>query len=292
MPKTHLAIERFAVRRAARTWVFNAAAADRLASASTRVRAGRNWYDDEIFRPAVHPDAPRPLTVGWVGRLETPKGPLEAVEVFAELSRGDVPFKGWFAGSGTLQERVESSVAQHLLSDHVTFHGTLTPAALADELRRTDVLLVSSLWEGQPRAVLEALGCGVPVVTTDVGDVPMILVEGQSGFVARKGTIRELEAELTHRAGALRDRRAIAATIASFRARVRSSERTSRTSRLFRAAARLTSGLKKPSDLRGRSSSGALVRYQCPLRSPRKTSVTVLKISCRSLASDQVVTYR
>jgi glycosyltransferase involved in cell wall biosynthesis len=218
LPKTHLEIERFAVRRAARTWVFNAAAARRLASASPNVQAGRNWYDDTLFHPAATlDDESRPLTVGWVGRMEAPKDPLKAVEVLAELARAGVPFRAWFAGSGTLEERAERLVAERHLTGSVTFRGVLSPPNLAEELRHSDVLLVSSLWEGQPRAVLEALGCGIPVVATDVGDVPEIVREGQSGYVARAGTSGQL-AELVRQAGALRDRRAIAATVESFRA--------------------------------------------------------------------------
>jgi len=217
LPQTHLEIERFAVRRAARTWVFSAAAAERLGATSPNVRAGTNWFDDQLFKPGAGGREPGPLTVGWVGRLEPPKDPLKAVEVLADLRRAGVSLRAWFAGSGTLERTLERHLVERGLRDLVTLHGTLPPAAVAEQLRRTDVLLVSSLWEGQPRAVLEALGCGVPVVSTAVGDVPQVVIEGRSGFIAPNGTSRDL-ASLTRQAGKLRDRRAIASTVGSYRA--------------------------------------------------------------------------
>lgn len=216
LPETHLGIERFAARRAAGTWVLNAVAARRLAAMSPNVRAARNWYDDRLFHPNGGSE-PAPLTVGWVGRFEPPKDPVKAADVFGELARAGVPFRAWLAGSGTLEREVERRVAEHGIGDSVAFLGTLAPAELAEQLRRTDVLLVSSLWEGQPRAVLEALGCGVPVVSTPVGDVPEILREGRSGFIAHDAT-SSLLAELILEAAKLRDRGAIAATVESYRA--------------------------------------------------------------------------
>jgi glycosyltransferase involved in cell wall biosynthesis len=216
LPGTHLEIERFAARRAARTWVLNATAAGRLSAASPNVRAARNWYDDSLFYPASASE-PRPMRVGWLGRMEPPKDPVKAVDTLGELARAGVPFDAWFAGSGTLERQVERRIAEHHIEGSVTLCGTLAPPDLAEQLRRTDVLLVSSLWEGQPRAVLEALGCGVPVVSTPVGDVPDILVEGRSGYIANDATSAAL-AELVIRAAELRDRPAIAATIGSYRA--------------------------------------------------------------------------
>jgi glycosyltransferase involved in cell wall biosynthesis len=98
----------------------------------------------------------------------------------------------------------------------VTLHGTLAPSGVAKLLEETDVLLVTSLWEGQPRAVLEALGAGVPVVSAAVGDVPELVQEGVTGFISPSGTPAEL-ADLVVQAAALSDRNGIAASVAGHR---------------------------------------------------------------------------
>jgi glycosyltransferase involved in cell wall biosynthesis len=211
LPRTQLAVESLAVRRAAAAWVFSAEAARRL-----HARAGRNWYDDEVFRP--RPRTPGgPLTVGWIGRLEPSKDPLRAAATLAELARSGVDVRGWFAGSGTLEPALRQELATRSLADRVELRGTLRPDELAAALAETDVLLVSSLWEGQPRAVLEALACGVPVVSRRVGDVPGLLREGVSGFVANEGSPAEL-AGLVVRAAPLRGGDAITAAVGEHRA--------------------------------------------------------------------------
>jgi glycosyltransferase involved in cell wall biosynthesis len=216
LPRTHLFAESLAVRRAAAAWVYNAEAARRLVASAPGVRAGQNWYDDAVFRPrgGVRRDE---LTVGWIGRFEPSKDPLRAVSVLAELARRGVRFRGWLAGSGTLGDAVRRDVDAHGLVQQVSLHGTLAPSGVAQLLDETDVLLVTSLWEGQPRAVLEALGAGVPVVSTAVGDVPELVQEGVSGFIGRSGTAGEL-AELVVEAAELSDRDGIAASVASHRA--------------------------------------------------------------------------
>lgn len=211
LPRTQLAVESLAVRRAAAVWVFSAEAARRL-----HARAGRNWYDDAIFRPRPRA-AGGALTVGWIGRLEPSKDPLCAVATLGELARSGVDVRGWFAGSGTLEPALRRELAAHSLADRVELRGTLRPDELAAALAETDVLLVSSLWEGQPRAVLEALACGVPVVSRRVGDVPALVGDGVSGFIANDGSPQEL-AGLVVRAAPLRGGDAVTAAVREHRA--------------------------------------------------------------------------
>src|ERR1700730_773873 len=150
-----------------------------------QVRHGENWYDDSIFRPA-HTDLTADLPViGWVGRLEESKDPLLAVRVFAALRAGGLRFEAWMAGDGPLRDVVENEV--HLRGlDNVRLVGLLTADALADHLHGTMVCLATSRWEGIPRALIEALACGVPVVTTDVGDMRYIVRPGAGYVVAQR----------------------------------------------------------------------------------------------------------
>jgi glycosyltransferase involved in cell wall biosynthesis len=216
LPRTQLALERRAVRRADRTIVFSGAAARRLAAESSRVSAGTNWFDESVFFPGeAREDAP--VAIGWIGRFEASKNPLDAVDVFARLAARNGTFRGWFAGSGTLEDELQKRVVQRGLGDRVKLLGTLPPGALAEQLRATHVLLVTSLWEGQPRAVLEALACGTSVVSTDVGDVRALVVDGANGYVAGGRSADEL-ASLVEAAAPLAGDEAVAASVSHLRA--------------------------------------------------------------------------
>jgi glycosyltransferase involved in cell wall biosynthesis len=63
-------------------------------------------------------------------------------------------------------------------------------------LRSADAFVLSSAWEGMPNTVMEAMGSGLPVVATDVGDVRELVQEGVSGFVVPPGQPQELAARM------------------------------------------------------------------------------------------------
>jgi glycosyltransferase involved in cell wall biosynthesis len=119
--------------------------------------------------------------VGTAGRLEAQKAPLDMVRAVAGMGRRDV-YVVW-AGDGPLRGKVERLIARNGLSDRFLLLGerkdvpTLLPGF--------DVFAMSSLFEGLPCAIVEAMTCGVPVVATAVNSVPEIVVPGKTGLVAR-----------------------------------------------------------------------------------------------------------
>jgi glycosyltransferase involved in cell wall biosynthesis len=183
-PRAYEAVERFAVRRASRTVVMSSTGLRRIARYTPNAILGANWFDGRYFNCRERRPASGPAVIGWAGRLEPPKDPLAAVRVFHELNRRGVRFEAWIAGGGTLEAKVRAAVADYRLAGVVRMIGVLSPDELGRELRRTDVFLMTSLWEGIPRAVIEALACGVPVVSTAVGDVDAYVVEGCNGYVS------------------------------------------------------------------------------------------------------------
>lgn len=215
LPRIHDLIERSAVQSAYRTWVLSQAAAARLAeSGAGNVRSGRNWFDEEVFYPGS--TEPADDWIGWVGRFEPSKDPLLAVETLAALHGAGRDFRLWLAGSGSLEGAVRTAVERLGLGDSVQLLGTMAPQHLAERLRETRAVLVTSLWEGQPRAVLEALGSGTPVVSRPVGDVPAIVDEGRTGFISNAGTAPDL-AQFLSRLDELAPRAEIARSVDAFR---------------------------------------------------------------------------
>jgi glycosyltransferase involved in cell wall biosynthesis len=181
------------VAAAHRAWIFSSAAFDRL-QALPAVRPGKNWFDEELFH--VGDETATGLTVGWIGRFEPSKDPLAAVAALAELRRSGVTFDAWFAGTGSLEPAMVSLLEREQLSQHVELLGAVSPEVIARRLRTTRALLVTSLWEGQPRAVLEALGSGVGVVAVGVGDIPLLVQHGRTGLIAETTAPGELSALL------------------------------------------------------------------------------------------------
>jgi glycosyltransferase involved in cell wall biosynthesis len=79
-------------------------------------------------------------------------------------------------GDGKLRPEYEGLVERWGLRDAVHFAGTLPPGApVREQLRAADLLVMPSLVEGLPRAMLEAMACGLPCIGSRVGGIPELL---------------------------------------------------------------------------------------------------------------------
>lgn len=125
-------------------------------------------------------DAP---VVGTVARLVKQKAPFDMVEAFVELARPDA-YMVWI-GDGELRERTETLIRRKGLRDRFLLVGER--GDVPDVLPAFDVFALSSLFEGLPCSILEAMTCGVPVVANAVNSVPEIVRAGTTGIVARPG---------------------------------------------------------------------------------------------------------
>jgi glycosyltransferase involved in cell wall biosynthesis len=183
-PIGYRVVERLAVRRAEHVVVMNYEASRRLRGLSPNVVYGRNWFDGSIYYP--NDAGPEKGYIGWIGRLEEAKDPALAIATFRELKKRGRTFRAWIAGSGSLFDAIRDEVAREGLSGEVELLGELSAEELADRLRRTSVLLITSHSEGLPRAALEALGCGTPVVATRCGDLIRVISDRNGSLVASR----------------------------------------------------------------------------------------------------------
>ena len=89
------------------------------------------------------------------------------------------------AGDGSLRPQLEMLMKQLQLQDTVMLLGWRKD--IPDLLKTFDVFLLTSLWEGLPRVLVEAALTGVPVVASNVDGVPEITQDGENGFLVTPG---------------------------------------------------------------------------------------------------------
>lgn len=144
------------------------------------------------------------LVVGTTARLDAQKAPLDMVKAFAAVGRRDVHMV-WI-GDGNLRARTERLIERQGIGDR--FHLLGNRADVARLLPAFDVFALSSLYEGLPCAIAEAMTLGIPVVSTAVNSVPEIVLAGKTGLLARPGDpaslARALAYMLNHRSEAVR----------------------------------------------------------------------------------------
>jgi glycosyltransferase involved in cell wall biosynthesis len=119
-----------------------------------------------------------------VGRLENPKDPVLAIRAFGAAVRAGIADEFEVVGDGTLRDAVESAVAEEQLGDRVVLRGAVSRREVADAMRRASVMLMTSHYEGSPRALIEALACGAAVAATQGADPDGLVATGLNGALA------------------------------------------------------------------------------------------------------------
>ncbi|MCA2211919.1 glycosyltransferase [Jidongwangia harbinensis] len=131
--------------------------------------------------------------VVYAGRLAPEKGVHTLIQAAALLPAG-VPVD--VAGDGPSRAALED-LADRVAPGRVRFHGRLPKDRLHDLVRASAVAAVPSVWyENQPLAVLEAFGCGVPVVGTDLGGLPELITSDVDGLTVPAGDAAALAGAL------------------------------------------------------------------------------------------------
>ncbi|MEK7324057.1 MAG: glycosyltransferase family 4 protein [Chloroflexota bacterium] len=116
---------------------------------------------------------PEARLVLFMGRLAPVKNIPLLLRAFALVAQKVPEARLWLAGHGESGAMLKSLAAQ--CSDRITFVGEVLPDQVAHYYAAADVLALCSLEEGSPTVIKEALACGTPVVSTDVGDARQVL---------------------------------------------------------------------------------------------------------------------
>jgi glycosyltransferase involved in cell wall biosynthesis len=129
-----------------------------------------------------------------VGRLSREKDHLTLLEAVNRLRAGAMPHLV-IVGDGPEKSRIEERVRRLGMHGCVTFTGHQSSAEPWYGI--ADVAVLSSLSEGSPNALLEAMAANVPVVATAVGGIPEIVADGESALLIAPGDPESMSAAIT-----------------------------------------------------------------------------------------------
>lgn len=159
-----------------------------------------NFVEDEWpdrARPAnERREADATVRAVCVGRLSRDKGTLDLIETARALPGVEFRLVGEILDE--VAEAVESA------PPNVIALGHLARAGVRQELLASDLFVLPSHREGFPMAVVEAMGAGLPVVSTRVGAVPSMVREGLGGYLVSPADVPAL-AEAVRRLAGCRD---------------------------------------------------------------------------------------
>lgn len=168
------------------------------------------------FAGAAPKQAPHTRTIVFAGRLDEGKNVATLIQALGRIA-GEVDFTAVIAGDGPLREELQRLATARGIGHRVLFMGTLP--TIVDLLRRADLVVSLSRWEGCPNFILEAMATASPLVLSDIPAHRELLDDGGARFVPADDAAAAAEAILTtlRMAGLGRERNLVARAIAAER---------------------------------------------------------------------------
>ena len=128
----------------------------------------------------------------FVGRFEGQKDPLRLLRAFKHVRSRHIDACLILIGEGGLKTKMQDYVSKNTLAGEVRFLPPMSQQDVGQWMNAADALCLSSAFEGMPRAAVEALYCGLPVISTAVGEARRLI--GDANNVGRLVTDEGAEA--------------------------------------------------------------------------------------------------
>ncbi len=148
----------------------------------------------DLLKPM--PRSGRPLCVAMLAALEPRKGHLTFLEAFARWFGQFSSIRLLLCGEGPLQPQIRRAIQDLGLSKSVRLCGFRPDAA--EILTLADVTILNSAREGLPRAALQSLAAGTPVILPDYPGVREVVQDRQNGRIVARRRADDICAALTH----------------------------------------------------------------------------------------------
>jgi len=156
-----------------------------------------NWINTKLYDIKKNDRLSKQVTILYIGWLEEYKGVLDLIKVADKLNHKGVDFVLRICGSGSQRNVMKKLILKANLEGKVLFEGWVGHSRKLELLSESDIFVIPSYKEGFPNVMLEAMSCGLPVVTTNIGIVPEIIQTGINGLVFTPGDVNAFYENLT-----------------------------------------------------------------------------------------------
>ena len=161
-----------------------------------RMTVIHNGVNLEYFRPAAVPRPPNRQVVLCIARLVPEKDHETLITAFARVAARHPEAELWLVGDGPRQKAIRR-LADGLLSPRqvrfIPGQSDLLPL-----LQQSSLLALSSVQEGLPNVVLEAMAAGLAVVATNVGGLSEVVKHGETGWLVAPKDVVGLAKAISH----------------------------------------------------------------------------------------------
>ncbi|MDD4515332.1 glycosyltransferase family 4 protein [Massilibacteroides sp.] len=132
----------------------------------------------------------------YAGVLNKKKGYIDLIEAFAQTTKEYPDWTLVLAGNGEIKQGKEYAKKSGI-EDLVIFPGWITGEEKHNLFSKASIFCLPSYAEGFPTAILDACSYGIPFITTPVGGIPDIVIDGKNGYLFHPGDIVELKEKIS-----------------------------------------------------------------------------------------------
>lgn len=127
----------------------------------------------------------------FIGRLEEEKGIYDLIEAAKLVVKEYKDIVFTICGDGDLY-KVKKVIKEYNLNDNFNLLGWVDKSRIEEELRKSLLLILPSYKEAMPMCILESMSYGVPVISTNVGSIPEVILPDKNGELFYPGDINNL----------------------------------------------------------------------------------------------------
>lgn len=134
----------------------------------------------------------------FLGELGRRKGCYDIPAVIEKVAKEIPTVKFILCGAGTVEDEnaIKKLIKDKNVEKNVIFPGWVRDRKKDQVLRDADIFFLPSYNEGMPMSVLDAMGYGLPVVSTNVGGIPKIVHDGKNGTCCEAGDVDTFSKEI------------------------------------------------------------------------------------------------
>lgn len=132
--------------------------------------------------------------IGNVGNLYPVKGQIYLIKAAKKVIEENPYTKFLIIGRGELETRLKEETIKLGLNSNILFTGFRED--IKEVLRIMDIFVLSSISEGLPISLIEAMACKVPVICTKVGGIPEVIDNGINGYLIPPGDINSISEKI------------------------------------------------------------------------------------------------
>ena len=151
-----------------------------------------DWIDAQA--PLFLPSCDEKLVVGTVAHLSQEKGHIDILKAISLIKDRCPETYYVFVGEGAMREQLEEQAAQLGISGIVHFTGFRRDSEAL--MKSFDIFCLPSLSEGLSSAIMSAMACSLPVISTNVGGIPELVIHGKTGLLTEPSSPEQLAASL------------------------------------------------------------------------------------------------